>query len=504
MRKPLAWGRFGALGRPLGRLLLGPLLWFACATACPAQPAAPPWAPPDLPTLEELIKEGDALPLMAPSSEPLLSLQSCLDLARQQHPALGASWAQVVQAQARYEQVWALYYPTVTLALGQATQTTIAGPLTSRQAVEAFSLDEGSNANFGITQTVFDLGRRAAQVESARASLRSVYLDFESAWVGQAQAVSAAYLQALEQDYLLAVRQADEERAGRSLEVARKFLEGGTTSLIDVAQAEIQLAAAQGSVAAARNGQRDARISLARAVGVKLEEIGSRPLEDLLRQEPEVPDFEQSLDELDTHPRLLSISAQGRSAGAAALAERRSMNPNLGLSTSLQGYRSGGFDAGVWEVQLLLTIPLYGPTVGPRVKELQAQVEEAELRWTDARLELLQGLQASYSDRLGAQQRAELALRQAKTAVLNYGLASKRYRAGLSEYTELVNALAFVSQAQAAYVEALADRASAEVDRQAATGAAARATKEYFQSKAGQKLLDDMRETDLLKKARRS
>jgi outer membrane protein TolC len=85
--------------------------------------------------------------------------------------------------------------------------------------------------------------------------------------------------------------------------------------------------------------------------------------------------------------------------------------------------------------------------------------------------------------------------------VLNFQLASKRYQAGLSEYTELLNALGFVSQAQASYVSALADQRSAEVDLIQATGAAAQGTKEYFRTRAGQQLLEDMRETELLKGA---
>ena len=74
----------------------------------------------------------------------------------------------------------------------------------------------------------------------------------------------------------------------------------------------------------------------------------------------------------------------------------------------------------------------------------------------------------------------EAARRQAQTAIVNFDLASKRYKAGLTDYTELLNALSFVSAAQSTYVTALADERRAEIDLLQSTGAAAQFSKTYF------------------------
>ncbi len=469
---------------------------------CQAAAWAEPWAPPTAPELETLLHEQAPLPPLPEAEGQVLTLAQCLDQGQQSHPALGAKWAQVLQEQARYKQVWALYYPTLTSTLAESTQTALAGPLNTEDAVSYFDLDQGANASIALSQTIFDFGQRAARVEAARGALRSAYLNFESAWVDQAEVIQSAYLSVVEKQYILAVRNSDLGRARFSLGVAERFLKGGTTSLVDVTQSEIQLAQAQAAVAAAENALRNASMELAQAMGVKREDIQSRPVEDVLTRPVELPPYDRAVSELDTHPKLLSISAQKDSSSASITATRRRMSPNLGVSTSLQGYQDYGYASGLWQVQLLLTIPLFDPTVGPQISEFQAQVQEAQEQWANVRSQLLLQLQTAYSDSEGARQRSTLALRQAKTAVLNYQLAIKRYEAGLSQYTELLNGLGLVSDAQVNYVMALSDERHAEVQLKQATGSAARATKAYFRSKAGQRLLEDMRETELLKKSR--
>jgi outer membrane protein TolC len=455
-----------------------------------------------VPDIEMLIKDREPLPQPLEKDAPLLTLTHCLEMARDNHPALAASWAQVIQSKASLQQIWALYYPSLTFSFSEDIQKTFASSSAVEALALALGLQQTPSGSLQLTHTVFDGGERANKVESARQTLRASYLSFETAWISQAQIVQSAYLAVVKQEALMVISLLDFQRARDNQRDALRFLQAGTKSLIDLSQAEIQLAQAEANLAAQRNQVRDSWIDLAQATGAQVRDLQEHRLENLLGLHVNLPSYEEALKELDTHPQLLNWGAQALSSDAAAKAEKKSMKPNLGLSTKLQSYRDSGQNAGTVDLALTLTIPLYDPTVGPTVALFEAQAEEARAQSQNTRLQLLQDLDIAYSGSQGARERSKASLRRTKTALLNYELARKRYRAGLNDYTELLNALQLVSAAQSSYVEALSDERQAEVDLIKATGMAAKYTKAYFRSKVGEELLNDLRED--LKEGRES
>lgn len=454
-----------------------------------------------IPSVEELIKDYKPLPPSLVKQGRLLTLAECLTSSRVNHPSVAASWARVLQSKASLQQIWALYYPTLTLTLQEDLDQSFASP----RSVETLSLQLGveqtSNASLALSQTIFDGGERAKKVEAARQTLRSTYLTFENDWITQAQSVQSAYLDVVEQEAMVVVKLLDLERVTANRDAAERFLKAGTKSLVDLTQAEIQVAQAEASLANQRNLVKSAWINLAQSMAVKVEEIKDCKVEELLKLTTQLPTREDAMAELQTHPQYLTYLASELSSQASADAERKSMRPNFGVSTTLKAYDKYGVEANTWEVLFTLTIPLYDPTVGPNVDLYEAKVLEARENARNTQLQLVQGVESAYASSVGARERAAASLKQAKTALLNYDLAIKRYRAGITDYTELLNALSFVSTAQSSYISALSDERTAEINLVKATGAAARFTKTFFRKKAEEsELIRDLRE-DLKREA---
>ena len=141
-------------------------------------------------------------------------------------------------------------------------------------------------------------------------------------------------------------------------------------------------------------------------MSVDVDSLLERQLENLLSIDTELPPLEESLFELKSHPELLALRAQEDSVLSSAEAEKRSLRPSLGLTTSLQAYRKAPVQTGLWDVQLTLTIPLFNPSVKPQMDEFEAQALQARKQADQTQLELEQQLRTAYSDRLGATERA--------------------------------------------------------------------------------------------------
>lgn len=462
--------------------------------------SAPLWAENDysvdgVPSVDQLIQTYRPLPAELEKTGPILTLSECLERSRENHPAIAASWARVLQSQASLQEVWALFYPTAALTLTEDVDQSVASPSSVQTLSLLLGVQQTANTSLSVSQTLFDGGARSEQVEAARQALRSTFLAFETDWITQAQEVQSAYLNVVEQEAMMVVRRLDLQRVQANRDAAQHFLEAGTKSLVDVTQAEIQVAQTEASLANQSNLVKNAWINLAQTIACPVDDIKDCKTEDLLKLQVNLPSKNEAMSELETHPQYLIYKATELANEASIRAERKSLRPNLGVTTSLKAYEQYGAGANVWEVLFTLSIPLYDPTLGPKIDLYKAKVLEAQENAKNTRLGLVQEVETAFADSVGAQERSRASLRQAKTALLNYDLALKRYRAGLTDYTELLNALSFVSTAQSSYISALSDERLAEINLLKATGGAATFTKEYFYRKAARhSLINDLRE----------
>ena len=387
--------------------------------------------------------------LQEPAGEYLL-LEDCLRMAYFNHPNLKSDIQGVVAAEAKLRIVDASYLPTFALTVDNTQE---ADPSISRD----------TTVELGVTHTIWDTGQRGKQAAAARADLRAAIRQFQTTWIGQVQTVVSAYISLLEAEYLKQIQEDDVKRTRLNYDVAKAFYTTGVKSMIDVTTAEIQMSQARVDLATADNSVRTARIALAQAIGVDVAELEGRPLEDLLMREAAVPNRSDALAYLEEfHPSLTGLSDQAESSFATAEAARRSNAPIL---TGSAYYGNGGVifpQSPIWQVELTLTFPFYTPSAGPTGDASEAEGQQFLAEREAQQLLLIQQLDTAISDIQGAKERADRAVEAVQQALTNGDLAFRRYKFGLSEITELINARSFIESSRNELVRALSDMKSAE------------------------------------------
>lgn len=441
----------------------GLVLWLALTLAVAAQPLGQG-------VKESLAQDMELLPARDPQG-PALSLGRCLQLAFNSHPNLAEARSEVLQAEAAVQQVWALYYPTMGLAGSrqwQGTETSsgvLGGNLlglsltspASALGVGGALLVNQIGVAFGITQTIFDGGQRKEQLVGAREGLKSKIFGFQSTGLDQYQQIQEGYADAVEAELIAAADRDSLLRAELNRDITVRFYEDGEKARTDVTQAETQVASAEVQLAQARTDVRTARVHLAQVVGVPLASIANSTLDNLLEEPVELPDRDAAVRLLEMNPALLALEA---GAAANRSMERYQWKTLLPTVTGQAGYGVAGFnipDVRFWTVGLQVIIPFYQPGVEPSAAKYRAQAEQLEHQRDALRLTLLETLDTAYAAVEGARQRSAAAARQLRLSVQSYWMSYKRYRGGVAEITELINARGSVGQAQTSYIQALHD-----------------------------------------------
>lgn len=410
-------------------------------------------APDLVPSAEDPVQAAISESLLPnpvqPSGQPL-GLAECLDKAYLYHPQLQQYIQDIVQAEAQIRVVDASYLPILD----------ITGDRTRDQDPD---IEQDTTIQLNLTHTLWDGGQRSKQLKSAQASFRAAVRNFQSNWINRTQQVTAAYIAVLQAEYVEAIQADNLARTNLNYSVANAFYQGGLKSMIDVSTARVQQAQAQVSLVTAQNNVKTARISLAQAVGVPLEEV-QRPLDLVpVLSATARPDREIALSYLETyHPALTSLTAQAESNFATAQANRRGNAP---VFTANLYYGNIGINfpsAPIWQFQVELDFPIYKPETGAKGDASDAAGHALLKQREDQQLTLIKQLDSALADMEGARERAGYAVQGVRQALFNADLADRRYKVGLSDIQELINARGYVESARQDLVTALVDLKNAE------------------------------------------
>lgn len=389
-----------------------------------------------------------------------LDLAECYHIGFEHQPVLASAQAKVVQAQARLNQQYALYAPS----LGYTFSRTLnRGESINDTPLLPGSISDSSTMQFQMNQTLFDFGQRRALVEAYRESLRAALYSWQGTWVDQSQKIQQAYIEVLRAEYLLATAQSNQQRVESYTEISRRFYLGGIKSRIDVTQAEIQVAQAKVGVAQAQNQLRVSRANLAQAMGVDLRVLETRVLRDEIFEPYRLPDRVDAIGQLERNPQVEALGAQARFNQVSSEAQWKQVLPTFQgqASYGIQGVMVPN-EIRVWTLGLTVNFPFYQPNIQPTAELFEATARQLEHDRRSALLVLRQQLDTAYSNVDAAQQRSDFAAEEVTSALANFRIAYKRYASGLSDITELLNARSFLLGAQNDYVNAVHDRKVAE------------------------------------------
>jgi outer membrane protein len=371
-----------------------------------------------------------ALILIVPASGSAETLQDALAAAYRSNPVLQSQRAQQRALDETYVQARTGWRPTASLTT-QAEY--LRQPNTVTNVSQGFSDGNFGSAAITLSQPIYTGGKTAWAVRAAEASVGAGREDLRAVEAQVLQAAVQGYLDVLRDQQILAIRQADVATLERqAAESQAKFTLGGVTRT-DVAEAQAQLEAARGALAAA-----DGQLKTSQAEFQDV--IGEAP--DALTDPSDLPGLPASLDEalkaaLAANPALQQRRQQERASRAQVAEAKAGWRPTLALQGTF-GYigqvsplntRDYGQDA---TASVTLSVPiLTGGLVGSQVRQAAAQNSSDQIAIETMRRAAIQSVTQAWSQLQANRLSVEAAKSQETAATLALKGAQAEYSYGL-------------------------------------------------------------------------
>ncbi|MEZ5066275.1 MAG: efflux transporter outer membrane subunit [bacterium] len=434
-----------------------PATWTAdtSATAASDVPAAPPawWDSFDDPRLADLVDEALA------NNHDLAAAAARVEAAAAQARVSGASlWPQASASgrAARQQQVF----------VGLPIPSGSDGPLTSRSTTYGVSLD--------LSWEIDLWGRLRAGASAAKADWQAAAIDWQGARLSLAAQTIKSWFAALEAQRQFELANDTAASFRRTAESIRARYERGSRTSLDVRLAEVDLAAAERSLAsrqlAAERTRRQLEILLGRYPAGKLAPGG-----ELVTTGVAVPAGLPS-DLLARRPDIAAAERRVAAANRRVAESRGNLLPRLSLTASggrssseLSDLTSPDFD--VWNLVGNLVQPLFqGGRLRAQLARSHAQEDEAVQSYASTVLRACGEVEtALLADRLLAEEEraAGVVAEQARAARED---ALRRYEGGLIDVIPLLDAQRSAANAESALLDVRRRRLDARVDLHLALG----------------------------------
>lgn len=284
-----------------------------------------------------------ALPLLAlcarPGAAQTLTLEEAVRRGLAASPALHEARAQHRTAAAARWEGWGRLVPSLEMEAGVlqtgVLQRTVSDPITGGivnlpDSLIARRNSYGTSAALTANWEVFNPGT-LLQIRAAGAEAGAAGRTLEGARARVAAEITLAYLDVLEAQAMLQLREAEHERAAELLRVAEGRLAVGSVPELDVLQARLAVGDAELAVMEAQTAAEAARLALR-------EHLGPGAEVPAVLAEPALPDAASlpSGDELyrrvlEGSAELAALRQQRSAAGLARSAERLRLLPTVNL-----------------------------------------------------------------------------------------------------------------------------------------------------------------------------
>ena len=422
------------------------------AAPAPAQPAADAAA--------GVIRAGETL-----------SLERCIAIALENHPAVIAGGHTVRAYESRVGQAQSGYYPQLALATGYNRYSLISDP--------ANAIHDQYSTSATLTQNLFEFGRTWNQVTVQQRNRDAVRGDLRAATNQVVLNVRSAYFDVLQAGKSVEVLADSVRSFEQHLDQARAFFEAGVRSKFDVTKAEVDLSNARLLLIRAQNTLKTARAVLNNTMGMP--DAPDYAVEDTLSFVKYTISYEEAVGRAYANrPDLHAQAARTEAADASLSLARKGFFPTLSGSANYQWQDANEdpispshypFERSGWTAGITLTFPLFsGFLTSYQVGEAKENLGIAKANEENLRQEVLLDVQKAYLNLGEAEERvgvAELSVRQAEES---YEIARGRYEAGVGSIIEETDALVALRNARLGLISAQADYKVAEAALKRAMG----------------------------------
>src|SRR5690348_7895218 len=333
------------------------------------------------------------------------------------------------------------------------------------------------DARLTFTQTLLDFSS-IKRIHASEAQVQSTIAAGDATTESAAQVAALAYLRAARAQASVAARQADSAIAAEVLSLAQAQLSAGVSGTLDVTRAKTQVAVAAGALVVARNQFDQARIALARALGVD-PVTTVITLDDTLSSALGAANVPASQDDavnqaLSARPELKAEEARGTAAQVSRSAIRSEILPRVGFEAD---YGQSGLTLGdsrsTRQFAVAVSIPLLdGFRREGRAAEQDAVIQESQVRQHDLRQQIAADVAGALLDLHSAAAQEAIAAQQLALATDELSQAEKRFKAGVAGNIEVIDAQSSMVKARDAVIDARYSAAAARVALARAAGAA--------------------------------
>ena len=400
-----------------------------------------------------------------------LDLASVVRLALCRHPDTRTAWLNAEAQAARVDAAWVPYRPTVDATLGQTHGTgDTATP----------GREDQTSAELSLGWRLYDFGARAAgkaQAERTLEALRATQ-DATLQLVLQ-QAVEAYYLWLAADASLVAARES-ETAATETLRAAGVRQRVGVATREDVLQSQTALSQVRLSVLTKEGEQQVARGRMAIMLGLPAVTPLALAEPAAIPERPALPALEPFLRAAEQRPDVMAQRERVAASEASLAQARASHRPDLRVSASQGWAQDNRSDSTGGSVGLRLNVPLY--TGGQRA---------ADVRLAEAQLELTRTALEQQQQKVS--QEVWEAWQSLRTATASFAAtedlvgaaeeshraALARYKAGLGDLINVLNAQSTLADARQQFVKARYDWARLRIAVARATGILGLSSLEY-------------------------
>ncbi len=419
------------------------------------------------------------------ASGEMLSLPTLVDIALENNPSTRQSWFAAKAAAAQLGASQSAYYPTATgtVSLTRARTGTL-NPFTPAGGVD-MSYATPFTAAIGMNWLIYDFGKRASDVGTAREALFAANFTYNQTLQDVVYQVQTAYYTLNAAMGTLAAAEANLADAKANYDAAKAKLDSGLGTSQDALQANAQMLRAEYEISGAQAEIERARAQLAAILGLPISsQIAIVPVNDVPTGEyldKQVSDLmAQALKE---RPTLLAQYANVRQAQYAAASSSADRWPKLvafgeydynRVRFSGDDYSYSQWSVGVglqWEVftGFQKTYALIG------AKEQERAARQA-LRASE--LEIVSQVWEYYYTFKSALSQIESSKAQVQAQSDAYDAISEGYRSGLNSFLDVLTASNNLALARQMYVQALASLGTSVAGLAHATGNVALTTPE--------------------------
>ena len=333
-----------------------------------------------------------------------------------------------------------------------------------------------------VTQSLFDW-RAINNTHAASENVKSAQDTYKDARDLVILSVGYSYLQAVADEARIDTVTAQVQTAQTLYDQASDQVKAGTSPAIDGLRAQVELKTRQQQLIQAKNDFAIAKLSLARVIG-----FAPGQQFDLSDKTPYQPFAGMTVEEAlkraydsraDFQAALADVRAAEyeRKGAAAGYLPSLSLSADYGLAGTLPNITTHG----VFDVRGTLTIPIFqGGRVHGEVLEADARLEQSRQRLENVRAQVDQDVRTALLNLESGEEQVAVAQSNVDLAEQTLAQARDRFKAGVTDTVEVVQAQEAVASAHENYISSLYQDNYAKISLARALGLAEQGVQEFF------------------------